>query len=203
MLEGSHHKFITEELDPDLLSTPFRVQTNWHVITGAPSSSKTTLINLMTDKGIPTVPEAARKYIERGVAEARTIDEMQENLASFERDLIDYHLRFEHGLQASDALFLDTAFPNAVTYCRIVGLDPNEFLAECFHHRYASVFLLDRLPFQQDGVRFEDEVTADFLDKWLARDYIALGYSIVRVPLLPPEERVAFILEKLSKQGLT
>ena len=32
-------------LDPALLSTPFKIQTNWHVITGAPSSGKTTMIN--------------------------------------------------------------------------------------------------------------------------------------------------------------
>ncbi len=39
------------QLDPDLLSTPFGVQTNWHVITGAACSGKITLINLLTDKG--------------------------------------------------------------------------------------------------------------------------------------------------------
>jgi hypothetical protein len=51
------HKAI--ELDPHLLSAPFEVQTNWHVITGAPCPGKTTLIGLLADKGFWTAPEAA------------------------------------------------------------------------------------------------------------------------------------------------
>jgi len=43
MLDTPQHDFRTTELDPDLVSTPFRVQTDWHVITGAPSSGKSTL----------------------------------------------------------------------------------------------------------------------------------------------------------------
>ena len=34
MVDTPKHDFRNTELDPDLLSTPFRVQTNWHVITG-------------------------------------------------------------------------------------------------------------------------------------------------------------------------
>jgi hypothetical protein len=32
------------ELDSDLLSTPFQVQTNWHVLTGAACAGKTTTL---------------------------------------------------------------------------------------------------------------------------------------------------------------
>jgi len=74
--------------------------------------------------------------------------------------------------------------------------------ATCFHHRYASVFILDRLPLQLDGARIEDDAYTVLLDEWLVRDYSALGYRVVRVPVLPPQERLAFVLEKLSEQGL-
>jgi predicted ATPase len=74
--------------------------------------------------------------------------------------------------------------------------------AEVILHRYASVFILDRLPFQLNGARIEDDAYTVLLDEWLARDYSALGYSVVRVPVLPPEERLAFVLERLSEQGL-
>ena len=56
--------FMTTELDPDLLSTPFGVQTKWHVITGAPCSGKTTLIDLMAGKGYRTIPQIGRVYVE-------------------------------------------------------------------------------------------------------------------------------------------
>jgi predicted ATPase len=111
-------------------------------------------------------------------------------------------LDVEHGLRANDVLFLDRAFPDALAFCRANGLNPNEFLADCFHHRYASVFLLDRFPVEQDGIRTEDDDAAKLIDEWLDRDYCALGYSVVRVPVLSLQERLAFVLETLSEQGL-
>jgi predicted ATPase len=202
MLDSPQHDYRFTKLDPDLLSTPFRVQTNWHVITGAPSCGKTTLINQLADKGFQTVPEAAHLYIEREMALGRSINEILSNRADLQRILIDMQLGIEHELQASDVTFLDRAIPDCITFNRFVGLNPNEFLVECFHHRYASVFILDPLPYQENGVRDDNATIADHLDEWLARDYSALGYRVVRVPVLAPQERLAFVLKRLSEQGL-
>ena len=202
MSGSAHHDFRTTELDPDLLSTPFRVQTNWHVITGAPCAGKTTLIDQLADKGFHTVPEIGRVYVEREMAKGQTIDEILENGTVTERCIVEMQVRFERKLRVNEIAFLDRGSPDCLTYCRVMGLNPNAILAECFHHRYASVFILDRFPFQQDGVRFEDDAIADLIDQWLAQDYGALGYSVVRVPVLSPEERLAFVFERLSKQGL-
>ena len=81
-------------------------------------------------------------------------------------------------------------------------MDPNELLAECLHHRYASIFILDLLPLELDGARIEDETFTVLFDEWLVRDYSALGYRVVRVPVLSPQERAEFVLESLSEQGL-
>lgn len=189
------------ELDPDLLSTPFRVQTKWHVITGAPCSGKTTLIDLVAAGGFLSVPEVGRKYIEREIAKGGTIDEIRASDVAFASMIKDLQLEIERGLKATEVIFLDRALPDCLAYFRLAGLNPNEILPECFYHRYASVFVLDRLPVQHDGVRTEPDVTADLLDEWLARDYSALGYGVVRVPVLPPEKRLAFVNEILAGQG--
>ena len=202
MLDSPQHDFRTTELNPDLLSTPFGVQTNWHVITGTVCSGKTTLIDQLSYKGFQTIPEIGRQYLEREMTRGRTIDEIRENEAAFARDLIDMQLRIEGGLRAIDVAFLDRAIPDVLAFCRVSGLNPNEYLAGCFHHRYASVFILDRFPVQQNGIRTEDDTTASLLDVWLARDYNALGYCVVRVPVLSPQERLTFVLERLSEQGL-
>jgi predicted ATPase len=60
--------------------------------------------------------------------------------------------------------------------------------------------MLDRFPVRLDGIRTEDEFAADYLEEWHYRDYTALGYRVERVPVLPPQERLAFILEKLFEQ---
>jgi predicted ATPase len=203
MLDSPQHGFLTTELDPDLLLTPFGVQTNWHVITGAACSGKTTLIDQLAYNGFQTVPETARQYFEGEMTRGRTIDEIRENVAALQHNIDDMQLRIEHGLRAVDVAFLDRAFPDSLTFQRVFGLNPNEILLECFHHRYASVFILERLPEQRRmTLGPEDDVSAGFLDKWLARDYSALGYSVERVPVLSPQERLAFVLERLSEQGL-
>jgi predicted ATPase len=203
MVDSSQHDFRTTELDPDLLSTPFRVQTNWHVITGAPSCGKTTLIDQLANQGFQTVPETARLYIKREMAKGRMIHPIRTNPAVLQRSIKDLQLSIEGGLRANDVLFLDGAVPGSLAYYRVFGLNPNEILLECFHHRYASVFVLDPLPFQPDDQRVEEiAAVAGYLDEWHARDYIALGYDVVRVPVLPPQERLAFVLERLSEQGL-
>jgi len=202
MSASADHDFSITELDPDLLSTPFGVQTNWHVITGAPCSGKTTLIGQLAGQGYQTVPEAGRLYVEREMAKGRTTDEIVENGAILQRGILGLQLRSERRLPVNEVAFLDGGSPSCLTYFRVMGLNPNAILAECFHHRYASVFQLDRFPFQQDGVRFEDDATAGLIDEWLFRDYGALGYSVVRVPVLSIKDRLTFILEKLSEQGL-
>lgn len=45
-----------------------------------------------------------------------------------------------------------------------------------------------------------DEAYTVLLDEWLVRDYSALGYRVVRVPVLSPQERLAFVLERLAEQ---
>ena len=191
--------FITTALEPDLLEIPFKIQTNWQVITGAPCSGKTTLIDQLANKGFRTVAETARIYMEKEISNGRTIEEIRENVDALERGLIEMQLKYERGLKDTDIVFLDRGSPDGLTYCRIAGMDPNEILPECFHFRYASIFILDRLPILQDNIRIEDEATANFLDEWLVRDYRTLRYRVVRVPVFPIQERVKFVLEKLSE----
>lgn len=112
-------------------------------------------------------------------------------------------LGVEQGLRAVEVAFLDRGLPDSITFRRVFGLDPNEILQECFHHRYASVFILDRLPDKRKTpLGPEDDAAAGFVDEWLASDYGSLGYRIVRVPVLSPKERLAFVLERLAELQL-
>jgi predicted ATPase len=201
MVEIAEHGFGATELDPELLATPFRVQTNWHVITGGACCGKTTLIDLLAERGFQTLPEIPRQYIEREVAKGRTLDELFASVAD-ERAITDWQRRAEHGLRPADVVFLDRALPDFLWPWRLHGLDPNELLAACLHHRYASVYILDLLPLELDGARIPDDTFTVVFDEWLVHDYSALGYRVVRVPVLSLQERVEFVLERLSEQGL-
>jgi len=199
---SSHNDFWAAELDLDLLSISSRVQTNWHVITGASCSGKSTLIDQLANQGFRTIPEVGRQYIEKELANGRTIDEIREDRSNLTRQVYDMWVKLESGLGAAEVTFLDRGLPDSLSFYRFAGMNPNEILPDCFHHLYASVFMLNRFPYQRDGVRGGDDATADYFESWMARDYSALGYSVVWVPVLPPEERLAFVLERLSEGGL-
>ena len=202
MKNRSQYHFNQTQLDPGLLTNPFRVQTNWHVITGAPSCGKTTLIDLLADQGIQIVREVARAFMEGEIGRGRTIEEIHENAADLQCKIVELQLLTEEELDAAQVTFLDGGLPSSLAWLRAFGLDPNQILPECFHHRYASVFILDRLSTHLDGLRFEDETMPDFLDMWQTRDFRALGYRVVKVPVLPPAARLAFVLKSLERQGL-
>ena len=198
----SEQVYLATELDLDILSSAFEVQTNWHVITGAPSCGKTTLIDQLASQGFHTVPESARLYMENEMGKGRSAHEILDSDVD-ERAMTEWQRRAEHGLRVTDVVFLDRALPDYLGWWRLHGLNPNELLAECLYHRYASVFMLDPLSFQPDDQRVEEVAAiAAYTGEWLARDYAALGYSIVRVPVLSPEQRLALVLERLSEKGL-
>ena len=84
---------------------------------------------------------------------------------------MDLQVRAEQSLSARDLVFLDRGVPACPAFFRLAGVNPNDFLAECFHYRYAGVFLLDPLEFERNGTRMDnDAATAPYLSAWHARD---------------------------------
>lgn len=202
MPESAKLNFRSVELDSDMLKIPFRIQTNWHVITGAPSSGKTTLINLLANNGYRISQEGARLFLEREIARGHTLEEMRSNQIKLQHRMKDMQVKIEQRMRPNDQIFLDRAIPDYLAWYRVFGLDPNEFLEECFYFRYASVFILDPLPLRHNGLRYKDAKLQSFTDEWHTRDYTALGYHITRVAVMPPEERLEFVLQTLSEQKL-
>jgi predicted ATPase len=160
------------------------------------------MIELLAQEGFQTVPETARQFIESELAKGRTIDEIRADRAAMTRQIYDMWVEVERGLGAAEVLFLDRGLPDSFAFFRFAGMDPNAIVSDCLQHRYASVFMLDRLPYLRDGVRAGDDETADYFDAWMERDYSALGYKVIRVPVLPPDERLAFVIDRLSERGL-
>jgi predicted ATPase len=197
MLENGQHL-----LDPQLLSMPFKIKTRWVAVTGTSCCGKTTLIEMLANCGFKTVPEIARKYFECEMAKGRSIYEIRGDMAQLEKAIMHLQLKAENALNPADVVFLDRALPDLITFYRYAGLDPNSMLAACFAHQYAAVLVPDPFHVERDGIRIEDEVLREFLDTWLPHDYGALGYSVIRIPVMSPQERLEFVLDKLKEQEL-
>lgn len=200
MLERSQPVFQTTPLDPALLTAPFTIQTRWYVLTGAACCGKTTLLNLLADRGFAVIQESARQYFEEQLAGGRSLEQIRADGAGLQRGIAALQMEFERSCPPERTTFLDRALPDSLTFYRAFGMDPNAILPACFQYRYAGAFLLERLPVKRDQTLGpEDEASSALLDAWLERDYRALGYAVVRVPPVPPQERLAYILERLAK----
>lgn len=168
--------------------------TNWHVITGAPCSGKTAVIEMLARRGYRTVPEIARSYIDSRLAQGATLDAIKADALAFEGHILLEKVRIERRLPADQLVFMDRAVPDSIAYFQIEGLDPAQPLLHSRAVRYKSIFLFERLAFEKDAVRSESCETAGRLEALLVEGYSRLGYTLVRVPVMPVARRADFIL---------
>lgn len=174
------------------------LKTNWYVITGGPSSGKTTTVNLLNTRGYKTTIEHARHYIETLQVRGKTVEEIRKNQIVFQNGVLDMQIAEEHELSRDEVVFLDRAIPDALAYYRFLGLPDDEKILEAMHKvSYKKIFILDPLPLVNDSVRTEDEVAQKKIHQLLTEVYESLSFPVIHVPVLPPEERVDFILKNL------
>jgi predicted ATPase len=172
--------------------------TNWYVITGGPSSGKTTTVNLLNARGYKTTIEHARHYIDTQRITGKTTEEIRANQVEFQRGVLDMQIAQEKGLSRDEVVFLDRALPDALAYYRFLNLPEDEKIQNALKQAsYKKVFILDPLPLVNDYARTEDAAAQKNLHELLTEVYKSLEFPIVHVPILPPEERVNFILENL------
>jgi predicted ATPase len=181
--------------------TGFSYETNWCVITGAPSSGKTSVVEELAHRGYAIQNEVARELIEACLRQGKTLAEIrdQAHAQQLQQRILKLKLAREKGLDRGALVFADRGTPDSITYFRIAGLDTKAAVEASHMFRYRAVFLFDRLPsFSKDGVRTESEQQAIEIDRMLYEDYKALGYAVTRVPVIPVAARADFILQKLG-----
>lgn len=173
-------------------------QTNWYVITGGPSTGKTTIIDLLQKRGYNTTTEHARHYIDTMHDEGHSVEEIRNNKRKFQLSVLDMQIEQEASLNKEDIVFLDRAIPDAQAYYQFLKLDYDEKLIKVIKEvSYKKIFILDRLPFTKDYARTENEDDQKNIHQLIVDVYENLGFPIVFVPVLPPLERVEFILNNL------
>ena len=173
------------------------IDTNWYVITGAPSSGKTTVIDRLARLGHRVKPEVARAYIDQRLAAGETLVAIKADPLAFERHILLTKVDIEKRLPPSQPIFLDRAVPDSIAYFRLEDLSPEEPLALSRRVRYKRIFLFEHLPFEKDHVRWEDRDQALRLEAMLAQAYADLGYDVIRIPVMPVARRTDAVLQHL------
>jgi predicted ATPase len=174
-------------------------QTNWCVITGGPSSGKSTVIRLLKDMGYQTTIELARHYIDLQRVNGRSVDEIRSNQRQFQHKVLNLQIDLERRLDPQELVFLDRGLPDELAYYKYFNLPPDEKLVEyleCF--TYKKIFIMDLLPLCEDYARTEDVEAQKALHQLIIEAYQGRSEEKVFVPVLPPKERAQFILDNLG-----
>lgn len=174
------------------------MENNWYVITGAPSSGKTTIINLLKNKGFNVVYEMARIYIDQKISEGKKIEEIRGDEATFQEKILKLKIEAEKKLSKEEITFFDRGIPDSDAYATLRGARQNDFLKQAIiHSRYKKVFLLDLLEYEKDYARTETLEEQTKIHNLLEESYRKTNVDIVRVSVMPPAERLDFILNNL------
>ena len=172
--------------------------TNWYVITGGPSSGKTTTVNLLRLRGYKTTIEHARHYLDTQRVLGHSVEEVRSKQNEFQLGVLEMQIEQEAALSPDEVVFLDRAIPDALAYYRLLNLEPHRKLLDALAKvSYKKIFILDTLPLVHDYARTEDEAGQKRIHALLIDVYKELPFPVVSVPVLPPEARVDFILANL------
>lgn len=171
---------------------------HWYVITGGPSSGKTTILKELEKIGYIIYPEAARVLIDEEMAKGKSLKEIRGDEAKFQRKVLKIKIGVERAAPKDKIVFFDRAIPDSIAYYQICGLNPKEVLQFCQKKAYRKIFLFEKLSFNQDYARVEDSKTIEKLNALLRESYKNLGYEVIEIPAVPIEKRVKKILSEID-----
>lgn len=175
---------------------------NWYVLTGGPSSGKTSLINELAKVGHAVIPEAARTYFDEQLAKGLSIEKIRADEQRCQEEIAKLKMQIESVHPKDTLTFFDRGMHDTLAYMRHYGFEFKDWLDEAITQaHYKKVFLLELLPtFEKDEVRsteaedFPQKITAE-----LKRVYEEAGFEPIVVPVLPLAERTQFVLDRIEE----
>lgn len=174
------------------------------IITGGPSTGKSTVIKELTHRNYYCFDEVSREIIRE--AKEQGIDQLfLEDPLLFSRKLIEGRLKHYHQADALDreVVFFDRGIPDVNAYMKFIKQPiPDEFEKITREHPYDRlVFIMP--PWQEiftgDEERYEDFNQAQLIHNKLVNYYKDLGYFLVFVPFGTVEKRADYIIKSLAK----
>ncbi len=179
------------------------------VITGAPGTGKTSIINGLEDKGYYCFHEIIRDMTsnakKEGEAEAFVSNPLVfvEDALQFNKDLLSGRVQhYKNSLELDVPFsFFDRGVPDVLAYMDFFDQTyQEEFISACEDHRYDSIFIVP--PWQEiyisDNERLETFDEAEKIHEALVNTYTRFGYDPIIVPKNPVSDRIAFVLETLN-----
>ena len=177
------------------------VNVNFYIFTGGPGSGKSTVLEILKNKGYLTVKEVARDIIKKQVDTKGDSVPWDNTVRYADLMLLRSVADFEELAHIERPCFFDRGIIDTLGYARLIGIPISDRMNEAANtYRYNSkVFLF---PFWEeiyvnDAERKQNQEEARETCRVLKDVYENFGYEIVNVPFLSPEERGEWILQNI------
>ena len=171
-----------------------------YIITGAPGTGKTSIINALKERGYSCVKENSREIIAEQIINGGEILPWKNQIA-FENLISSKRAKQYESNTKDEIYFFDRSAIDCIAYLKANNLEASDEILETiktckFNSNVFYTPIWEEI-YTNDSERKEDIITAKNIEKALLTTYQSFGYSLVEVPKLPVNERTAFILSKI------
>ncbi len=171
---------------------------NWYVVTGGPSSGKTTILEYLGKMRYKVYYEWARILIDQELAKGLKIEEIRKDEMKFQEKVLDLKINFEKKLDPKDQIFMERGIPDTQAYLNFTKAKIKPSWNKAIKKsNYKKVFIMEIGEFKKDYARTESAEEAMEIDRLLSRSYKSLDIPVVRVPFMTVSKRAKFILDNL------
>jgi predicted ATPase len=176
------------------------VTPNFWILTGAPGSGKTAILDELRGS-VRCVDEPARRVL----AEQRASGGLgipERDPARFAELLLEVAIADHEAASLGESpVLFDRGIPDCIAYAVHLGVDPDLSIVAAARYRYRTEVLL--LEPWEDIYTTDDERTMSFADTLgfharLVETYQGAGYQLTVVPRGSAEDRAAFVRDRLS-----
>tara|TARA_Y100001968_G_C19333808_1_gene705713 strand:- start:221 stop:739 length:519 start_codon:yes stop_codon:yes gene_type:complete len=169
------------------------------VITGAPGSGKTSIINSLKKRGFNCFDEISREVIINQIKMGGDALPWK-NLFSFSQKV--FKLRESQFSESITTIqFFDRSIVDVYAYMKADNLKvPQKFISSIKKNKYHKVVFITpawKEIYKNDSERQESFTQAIKIEKYLKHSYEKFGYQLLTIPKISVTDRVNFILSKI------
>lgn len=172
------------------------IKTKWNIITGSPSSGKSSVLEYISMKGFKVYPEVARVIMKNYESKGNELSKLTSDKEKFEKLILELKQEIETNTKVNKVVFFDRSIIDSYAFAQHYNINLTNEKAP--KYLYNNIFYLEPLPYTVDNYRLENEKDSLHLANKILHFYNKYGYKVIRIPACSIEERANLILSNIN-----